>query len=776
MLETYLKSKTLNVRDFCNELDDKYILILFFLNRQDREALDMMSKVMINADNFFRTAKKAIGNKNLKQFCKEVVDILIEDLEEEKVGEWSYSELYSASLNNEYIHFNSKTLMLQNFINLIMSDKLDKIDKLLSSTKLSGLKEQIPKFLFPSKPIINSLCIITLIGKSENVFEEVNAPFVEAFFEELYLNLFNQFDMIKQNKMEFLNTKLIQKELEVQKIKEDNKKKESAVIKQKELNKNLKTEYKILLTDFNKLKSSNNQNKNDKDNENYKQKYETVNAQLEEKQKGLESVTKTLDNYKGEMNSYKEEVRLLNLEKNEKEKIINSYLRKLESYESKTIETYLDDYLEKEGFTDRLVNYIEPLLNQYKLEKEKVELEEKRLEEQEALERNRVEQKIGYVTIEDNKHIVNFIDGTSELIKEIPISSYIARNQFIKVQFDGTFKWLYNYHFEESERDNQIYKFGSVVYKNGEPHLMVTHLDIQKIEKIPPNITLRENQIISVNKNMELIRFYKATVLNADYFMDSIKAKEHQAFYVLQVFPNGVLLRNIETGEEQFGVVESEESIEAQQVIVLQENQLIRKYSSPKFYTLSSYYKQSEHGVVEIKNDIVFIKKLSGELVIVNELPYQLDIQDGNVIIVDEFNNFLKLKRDFEKIEHTEERKKLTSAFKTTTFKKGLSEKIEIKKEVLIIGKITYEFSYKMAFLKQGYRAEIVDGYEPWAKVKSAIKGKDFIVVVTEFVSHDSMWQIREVETKNPIIFSEHDGANRILEQVLASETTGKLM
>lgn len=772
MLETYLKSKTFSVRDFCNELDDKYILILFFLNRQDREALDMMSKIKINADNFFLTAKKAIGNKNLKLFCKEVIDSLVEDLEEEKVGEWSYSEIYSASFNNDYIHFNSKTLMMENFVNMIMSDKLEKIDKLLSSTKLSSLKEQIPKFLFPSKPIINSLCLITLIGKSENVFEEVDAPFVEAFFEELYLNLFNQFDMINHIEIDILNAKLKQKELDVQKIKEDNIKKDSAVVKQKELNKNLKMELKMLLTDFNKLKSSSNQNKNDESTENYKRKYETVNTQLKENQKTLESLTKALDNYKVEINSYKEEVRLLNLEKVEKEKIINSYLRKLESYESKTIETYLDDYLKKEGFTDRLLNYIEPLLNHYKFEKEKMELEEKRLEEQESLERNRIEQKIGYVTIEDNKHIVNFIDGTSELIKEIPISTHIARNQFIKVQLDGTFKWLYNYHFEESDRDNQIFKFGSVIYKNGEPHLMVTHLDIQKIEKIPPNITLRENQIISVNKNMELIRFYKATVLNADYFMDSIKAKEQKAFYVLQVFPNGVLLRNIETGEEQFGVVESEEAIEAQQVIVLQENQLIRKYSNPKFYTLSTYYKKAEHGVVEIKNDTVFIKKLSGELVIVNELPYQIDIQDGNVIIVDEFNNFLTLKRDFETVEHTEERKKLTSAYKTTSFKKGLSEKIEIKKEVLIIGKITYEFSYKMAFLKQGYRAEIVDGYEPWAKVKSAMKGKDFIVVVTEFISHDNMWLIREVETKNPIIFSEHDGANRILEQVLVSETT----
>lgn len=103
--------------------------------------------------------------------------------------------------------------------------------------------------------------------------------------------------------------------------------------------------------------------------------------------------------------------------------------------------------------------------------------------------------------------------------------------------------------------------------------------------------------------------------------------------------------------------------------------------------------------------------------------------------------------------------------------KKVLKQEIpEIKKNILIIGNKQYELSYKMTLLKYGYKAMIVEGYESWSKINSELRNTDLIVVITSFVSHDTMWRIKKDVTGIPIIYSEYDGANRILECVLEKE------
>jgi len=58
-----------------------------------------------------------------------------------------------------------------------------------------------------------------------------------------------------------------------------------------------------------------------------------------------------------------------------------------------------------------------------------------------------------------------------------------------------------------------------------------------------------------------------------------------------------------------------------QQILCLHEGNVVHTLTSCKFYTLSSYYDKFEYGTVEIKDGLAFLKKLSGEIVIINDAP-----------------------------------------------------------------------------------------------------------------------------------------------------------
>jgi len=179
--------------------------------------------------------------------------------------------------------------------------------------------------------------------------------------------------------------------------------------------------------------------------------------------------------------------------------------------------------------------------------------------------------------------------------------------------------------------------------------------------------------------------------------------------------------------------------------------------SSCKFYTLSSYYDKFEYGTVEIKDGLAFLKKLSGEIVIINDAPDYLKpgIEDDG-----EAQETDTVKRNVSNI----------STFKRVSKK----ERIEVTKQVLILGNKAYENSYKLCLLKFGYKAEVLEGFEPWAKISNVLRDTDVVVVVTSHISHDNMWRVKKEITDIPVIYSEFDGANRILEKVIAAENNWK--
>ncbi|PLS18832.1 hypothetical protein CVD28_00070 [Bacillus sp. M6-12] len=771
MIISYLEKRDFDLEGFLNELEKKELLFLLFLASQDDEVDFDRLYQGDDIDYFLRDMQRTIGGKLKKIPKEEIVEMIVSKFDISNLSNFVYRSIYQHTLDSDFILFHSKLQIIERFTSMMFSKKIHKIQEDLISGKLLNKKNVIDEFqkriLYQNRPILNTLGLVTLMGKIDYVLEHIldYSTIMIDFRDNNFCLLLDQFEEIEEKKRKEQESLLKKKEWALKKSEEEYRKKEDALSKAKESNKQLIGELKTLKKEWDTAKYQ----KKEKLQEDL---INRLQADLQKKDKQLTQYEKDIEKIKKEnqafytksIDGYQQQLAVAKAVEKEKDHEITMLKRKMEHLESKTIETHVEEFIEISGFTETLYQYLEPFIEEYKRNKE---LEKKKVEEIQEPEEERMEQKVGYCLIENDIHYVVFADGSRIEINEIPENVYIGQWQFVKVQADGVFKWSYGYKFDENERDYLISDFGSVIYRNNEPYLMKAVWDTKKIEVHSLRIQLKENQVVSVNSRGQLLRFYRSFKHNANHYMDSIKAKGQVAYYVLKVFPNGLLVRNIETNVEEFKDIEiGEEQVQEQQILCVKENQIIHVYYSPKFYTFSHFYKKSEHGTVEIKDDIVFIRKLSGEVVIVNEIPEHFSFREGEVIIVDEFNNYMMIKKGEMVYSDTEERRILSASPKVSTYKKNSLKNIEVEKEILIVGKITYENTYKMSLYKSGYRAEVIDGYDPWTKIKSSIKDKDIVVVIGNFVSHDNMWKIKDEKLDIPVLYPEYDGANRIVEEI----------
>jgi len=87
---------------------------------------------------------------------------------------------------------------------------------------------------------------------------------------------------------------------------------------------------------------------------------------------------------------------------------------------------------------------------------------------------------------------------------------------------------------------------------------------------------------------------------------------------------------------------------------------------------------------------------------------------------VDENNNFCGIEDDGEAQETDTVKRNVSNI---STFKRvSKKERIEVTKQVLILGNKAYENSYKLCLLKFGYKAEVLEGFEPWAKISNVLR------------------------------------------------------
>lgn len=772
------KNFDLSIEELVKELDKEQSIVLAFLTSAETE--EELDDLVFKEDGFSFILKNIRQSKLGRKFDKNTAEERIISSFEWLNGKREiYDTFYKHGRNEPVLHFKPTVYALFQFIGSLTDKKIrqwvENFPNLKKrnedvSTDLEFFKKSI---WMDGKPLLSSLCFVYFLAKIEEISSRIKEIDIDIFNDSLaslkemiwsWFTLCLQESLLNKNNEKEIEKKHLQFRLEKQANTITNKDENIRKLKEKHRNSMLLEKDKNTLLE--------------KELSEYRYKASIIEKEWEKKYEQLDLAYHTQQRELHTVNSIskKQETQIESLKKE-----VKTYYKKFEEDKDKantSEKKSLDDWLNEgtaffnEPETDKYLNQIESFLESYKQSTSRDARKLEEIEEEKVIEKAEVvlpKNRIGYCIIEDLKHFVIYPNGEKQEIIDIPLSIYLQPFQFINVTPAGQMIKNYQYGFIESTRDYIIHQFGIAHFKENEVIVQAGDNTFSCLEKIPKTTQLREDQIVSMDSKNQYIRFYFPIKANLDGFIESMKARGLIPYVLLRKLSGGYILRNILTDEEKFSIIDKLEEwdIEERQVLIMQEDKVCQVFRQPKFYTLSSFYKLAEHASVKkIDGEEIFIEKTSGEIVKLLDKPTHIEFEIEQVVKIDEYHNYLHMEYSTEMNKSlTDDRKRLIQNQQRKT-NYVPSAPIEIKKEVLIIGKITYEFNYKALLLKHGYRTNVVDGYEPWVKIKQASKQKDVIVVVEDFISHDNMFKVKEELQDRSIVYSEKDGANFIAEKI----------
>ncbi len=624
-------------------------------------------------------------------------------------------------------------------------------------------------FCFKDKEWLNIMGLLSLIGKIDDISmeERLNFHTKTILREEITERILYYYATVSSKKIKTIQadvgslTKMrdgtleqsLKKDNQIMKLKEDLR---AAILKNEELTK--------------QVEAAKNQPGNP---ELVNQLYESIkkkDAQIQELVKDIKNIkekpNKTYDTLIANLNNQILEMRKNNDAKKEE---IRKLKQELQKHDSAGIKGVVKEYLLNTQLDEEMKDVISQIHKEHLTEKEIMQA----AKSQEEVAEPRPHSRIGYCVIKDGKHYIVSPGEQEEEILNLPENKYLGWGQFVCVDSQNNFKWYSQYKVEYPNDERNVTSYGFVCFQGDEIFADKGSYDYVKIKNIPPNVHLREKQIVALDSNNNFIRFYKSLRVNADAFMESVKAKGQKMGFVIKALPSGCFIRDVEDGTESFISFKPYiEEISEFQTVFYRGDEIITVINNPRYYTTSTLYKNVNYGAVEIKGDNVFVQKLSGELVIIKDIPPTLNIQTGDVIGFDEFNNYVDLKESTCLTSEKKEIKRKPSEKITYIEDKRTSKIRDLQnaKTIAIIGNKKYAASYNQSLSEKGYIMKFVDGYDSWINIKHETKGADIIVVITEFISHKNMGKVKEEITGAKIIYSQYEGANRVVDAVLKAE------
>jgi len=769
------KNFDLSIEDLVKELDKEQLMVLAYLTSVESE--QELDDLFYDEKDFSFILKNIRQGKLSKKINKEFVEErIISSFEWLDGTNGIYETFYKHGMKEPVLHFVPTVYALYHFIGTLTDRKVGMWMNNLSKgqnkkeTLLTEFEFFKTTIWIEGKPLLSSLSFIYFLAKIEGISKRMNEMELDLFNNTMdtlkemiwtWFTLCLQENLLNKNLEKDKEKKQLQFKLEKQ-VNTMNQKDEN-IKKLKEKHRNAMIQEKDKVFELDK-ELSEYRFKLNKINNEWEEKYQLLEKSYLLQKRELSTLSTTTKKQEEQINLLKKEVKIYykKLEENKEEKV--------NADSPVSFEEWLNNgeiYLKDTKF-DNYRDQIETLLETYKSKvpdeiNDSVEVEQ--IKEEVVLPKNR----IGYCVIEENRHFVIYPNGEKQEILNISNATYFQPFQFVTVSPTGQFIKNYQYAYLESSRDYNIHQFGVVHLKEDGAVVQTGDNAFLTLEKIPMTTKLREGQLVSFDNKNQYIRFYFPVKPSLDGFYESMKARGQKPFVLLRKLSGGYILRDIITNEEIFSVIDELEkwNVEERQVILMQEDTVCQVFRHSKFYTLSSYYQFAEHASVKrIEGEDIFIEKMSGEIVKLLDKPTHIELEVEQVVKIDEYHNYLHLEHSTEmKNSLTDERKRLAQTQQRKT-NYTPSAPIEIKKDVLIIGKITYEFNYKTALLKHGFRTNVVDGYEPWVKIKQASKQKDIIVVVEDFISHDNMYRVKDELMEHSIIYSEKDGANFIAEKI----------
>jgi hypothetical protein len=346
-------------------------------------------------------------------------------------------------------------------------------------------------------------------------------------------------------------------------------------------------------------------------------------------------------------------------------------------------------------------------------------------------------------------------------VYQVPEKSMIGEGQFIKIdcnnKFINTFRYytphqILFHHYPDS-------KFGEIKYINGKLFIYFGNNAMQAVTEQTDMI--QEGQLVLADPMGRINKFFKKMHFSLDYFYEILKFQGLELWRTINIFNDMCVIENIDTDKKEILDIPENISLKENAIILRKAGEIINTLDF-KFYSHSRYYNKAIQGTAEVKDDILMLVKSTGEKVIVNNSINVPDIETGNIITIDEFNNIIRC----DKKTYTNNPVVLQKKNLLHCSNKYKVNHLKINKNVVIVGNPTYQQSYKLNLLKNGYQAEIVDGYYSWSRIQKSMKDIDIVVVIINNVSHENMWLIKDNIKEIPVIYSDSDGASRIIEQI----------
>lgn len=439
------------------------------------------------------------------------------------------------------------------------------------------------------------------------------------------------------------------------------------------------------------------------------------------------------------------------------DQVINQLNGEIKSIRDKSIYEHLRSYLDINGPDEKILQLIYLYTNNYNF---KVPSSMRYINDSSA------KDTIGVCVIKDGEHLIKTLSNEYFPINNIPLDSFVANNSFVRVDINQNFICSYGSLYEEKTVDSDIKEFVLVNYQREEFFAIDADNRRIKLNNIN-NFSLRENNVVAINDNHDVIALYKKIPFILDYYDKSIKALKLSAYCVLNTVESGLLVRDIMTGHESYIRINSL-GIEQMNIIFVYQDRICKKIETPKFYTKSKYYNNDKVGIVKIMNDKFFVNKPNGETCLLKGLDSSDNFEDGQLIRVDEFNFYIKVEKDSLSNGQSTEKQLLYVRKK----EKQYNEVMRIRKQeldqgsVLIIGDIKLRSSYEKAFNSAGYIVQVISGFETHHKLLKEAKAYEKVIFVDEHASHENYYLLKR-NFHSKIIYTQNGGANRVLDVLL---------
>lgn len=607
-------------------------------------------------------------------------------------------------------------------------------------------------FIDPKKTsVVSALFANIAFSKAIRFLDDVMEKYEDEENEDLQHSTFVKIIKTLTNREQILYecyTNFLQKKIE--KLEQSEKQSSN---KQKELQKKLEKQKELYDQQVEKIKELKKELKNNNSNSTQNEQQETLfkeeihdlkeqlKAAKDELKEEKKKLTKELESLKDKYDEQIEENENLKNNVSELQRQLTIEKRQKIQSEELTFEQWLQkgkEFLQGMSPTEEeqlkaFIALAENIMKEHQLARPLTELATNR---------------IGYCRVNSEGYFINFGHGEWKKINAVPTSVYICNDQFVEVTKDLEFVQSFDYYYTEGPMDHTIAYFVVVENRNQEPFAKVNGV-MTKI-KYRDNILIRNEQVISINQNNEIVSYYKNRSITLDDLLPSIRLNKHEPLYVVMALANGYVVRNLNELER---FIELDEDILVHSFIILDENGEVNyKDLTGNLFKRSSLYKKKLLASVSEMDEQIYVLKSNQEYVQLHDVPQNLELELGDMVWVDEYNRFIEIVEIEEDYvpDATIEQKLLESGHKVT--RKSTKPQVEKDKELLIIGNVRLSERYKKYFGQFGYEVEVVDGIGPFEKIKQACSKYNMIIYTTAFTSHKNS-RMMSNEISKPYIY-----------------------